>query len=247
MPDGTVSYSIWIETEVSSPEEIWAKRSTAFELADDLNRVWTYVCGQPINAARFGLVACHAPAAWTTNAEEVEKDLQAAISGLTYKEISIQTRHWTYFPELPLAKALDVRESYETASDFVRTLIELHYSALTSKRLEARLIFFAKALEIVRALLPGRKDQQKQKSLPVNITSELHESLHWLFGMANTRSDVRHIVQEVTGPTLHPRMSAQEFRSFEHDADLVIRTAVCMQLGHEPFLVKGGTPTSASA
>ncbi|MBA7704942.1 hypothetical protein ES703_113765 [subsurface metagenome] len=246
MPDGTVSYSIWIETGVSSPEEIWAKKGTAFELADDLNRIWTYVCGQPINAARLGLVAYHAPAAWTTNAEEVEKDLPAAISGLTYKEISIQTRHWTYCPELPLAKALDVRESYETASDFVRTLIELHYSALTSKRSEARLIFFAKALEIVRALLPGRKDQQKQKSLPAKITSDLHESLHWLFGMANTRSDVRHVVQRVTGPTLHPRMSAQEFRSFEHDADLVIRTAVCMQLGNEPFLVKHGTPSCVS-
>jgi len=245
LPDGTVSYSIWIETEVSSPEEICAKRSTAFELADDLNRVWIYVCGQPINVARFGLVACYAPAAWTTNAEEIEKDLQAAISGLTYKEISIQTRHWTYCPELPLAKALDVRESYETASDLVRTLIELHYLALTSEVSQARLFFFAKALEIVRELLSGRKDQQKQKWLPVNITSDLHESLHWLFGMANERSDVRHVVQrKVTPPALQPRMSAQEFRSFEHDADLVIRTVVCKKLGHEPFPVKRGTPTS---
>ena len=245
LPDGTVSYSIWIETEVSSPEEIWAKRSTAFELADDLNRVWTYVCGQPINVARFGLVACHAPAAWTTNAEEIEKDLQAAISGLTYKEISIQTRHWTYCPELPLVKALDVRESYETAPDLVRALIELHYSALTSERSEARLFFFAKALEVVRKLLPGKNDPQKQNLLPVNITSDLHESLRWLFEMANRRSDVRHVVQgKVAPPTLHPRMSPQEFRSFEHDADLVIRTTVCKALGHKPFLVERGKPTS---
>jgi len=247
LPDGTVSYSIWIETEVSSPEEIWAKRSTPFELADDLNRVWTYVCGQPINVARFGLVACHAPAAWTTNAEEIEKDLQAAISGLTYKEISIQTRHWTYCPELPLAKALDVRESYETASDLVRTLIELHYLALTSEVSQARLFFFAKALEIVRGLLNGQNNEQKQNSLPANIRSGLRKSLRWLFKIANTRADVRHVVQrKVTPPTLHPPMSAQERRSFEHDADLVIRTAVCIQLGHEPFLVERGKPTSVS-
>lgn len=244
LPDDTVSYSIWIETEVSSPEEIWAKRSKGFELAYDLNRVWTYVCGQPINVARLGLVAYHAPAAWTTNAEEVEKDLQAAISGLTYKEISIQTRHWTYCPELPLAKALDVRESYETASDFVRTLIELHYLSLTSVKSEARFFFFAKALEIVRALLPSRTNRQKQKLLPVNIASDLHKSLHWLFDMANTRSNVRHVVQKGAITTLLPQMSVQEGRSFQHDADLVIRTVVCMQLGHEPFLVIHGKPNS---
>jgi len=34
----------------------------------------------------------------------------------------------------------------------------------------------------------------------------------------------------------------QERESFEHDADLVIRTAVCKQLGQEPFMVIHGAP-----
>jgi hypothetical protein len=241
LPKGTVSYSIWIETDVSSPKEIQAKKDTGFKIADDLNRVWTYVRGQPINAARLGLVFCDAPAAWTTNIKEVEKKLDAEISGMT-GNIIIQPGHCLmYVTELPLSKALDVYESYKTAPDFIRALIELHYSALTSKRSEDRLIFFAKALEMVRGLYPGKSNQQIQDSLPVNITSNLQQSLHWLFGIANNRFDVRHVVQQKgTPPVLHPRISMQEHQSFEHDADLIIRTVICRQLGHEPFLVKYG-------
>jgi len=241
LPDNTVSYSIWIETEVSSYKEIWTKRDSAFELADDLNRVWTYVCGQPINAARLGLVICHAPTAWTTNVEEVEWNLQAG--GLTGK-VSIRTRHWAYCQELPLRKVLDILKKYKTAPDIVRELIEIHYLALTSTLPEARLYFFAKGLEIVRKLLPGKDDQEKQKSLPVDIASDLQQSLHWLFDMANNRSDTRHVIlKKVTPPKLLPRMSAQERESFEHDADLFIRTAVCMKLGQEPFVVIHEAPT----
>lgn len=241
LPKGTVSYSIWIETEVSSPEEIWAKKDIGFKIADDLNRVWTYVCGQPINAARLGLVVCDAPDAWTTNNKEVENKLHAEISGIT-GNIIFQTRYYMYVMELPLSKALDVYESYKTASDLVHALIELHYSALTSKRSEARLIFFAKALEMVHKLLPGKRNQQKQDSLPVNITSNLHKSLPWLFEMSNERVDTRHVVQRTPTPTLHKQMSVQERQSFEDDADLIIRTVVCQQLGYEPFLVKYGKP-----
>jgi hypothetical protein len=243
LPKGTVSYSVWIETEVSSPKEIWAKEDTGFKIADDLNRVWTYVCGQPINAALLGLVARDAPAAWTTNNKEVEKKLNAEISGMTCNGIIIRTRYRMYVMELPLSKVLDVYESYKTAPDFIRALIELHYSALTSNRLEDRLIFFAKALEMVRGLYPGKSDQQIQGSLPVNITSNLQQSLHWLFGIANNRFDVRHVVQQKgTPPVLHPRISMQEHQSFEHDADSIIRTVVCQQLGYEPFLVKHEKP-----
>jgi len=242
LPNGIVSYSILIETEVSSHEEIWSKQKTAFELADDLNRVWTYVCGQPINAARFGLFAYNAPPAWKTNSEEVEEFLQTASSGLKGK-LSIQTRQWIYCPELPLKKALDLRQDYKIAPDLIRTLIELHYSALISVRRESRLFLFANALEIVRALLPGRADKQKQNSLPDNIKNNLHESLHWLFYMANNRSDVRHVVKK---GTLHPRMSSKEHNSFEHDADLFIRTVVCKELGYESFLVIHGKPNSDS-
>jgi hypothetical protein len=246
LPDGSVEYSVIIETDVSTPDEIWAKQNAAYELADDLNRVWTYACGQPLNVARLGLVEMNAPPAWTTNATEVEEKLHAAISGLT-GHVSIQTRYWTYYSELPLAKALDVWESYRTASDVIRTLIELHYSALTSERSEARFFFFAKALELVQAILPGRRNEQKQTSLPTDITNELDQSLHWLFDMANHRSDVRHVVQDKMGPTIHPQMSAHESRSFEHDADLLTRTVVCMKLGHEPFTIKRGKPPTYPA
>lgn len=211
-----------------------------------MNRVWTYACGRPLNAARLCLVERNAPSGWTTNAKDVEAQFHAANGGVG-GQVSIQTRHWTYCRELPLAQALDVRETYRSTSDVIRTLIELHYSALTAVRKEARLFFFAKALEIAQAVLRGRTRQQKQGSLPPEIRDDLDQSLNWLFRMANTRCDVRHVVQERTPPTLHPRMSPQELQSFRHDADLVIRTVVCMNLGHEPFLMKEGTPQANSA
>lgn len=240
-PNGSVNYSVVIETDVSTPEEIRARRSYAYELADDLNRVWTYVCGEPLNAARLSLVEMDAPPGWITNAPKMEKELQAIISGVT-GQLSIVNRHQTYCTDLPLSKALDLLDSYRTSSHAIRTLVELHYSALISERSEARCFFYAKALEVVRAILHGRTDKQKQKSLPVDITNELHKSLHWLFDMANNRSDARHVVQDNNGPTIHPRMSAQEIRAFEHDADLVNRTVICMELGQEPFLVRHEKP-----
>jgi hypothetical protein len=201
LPDRSVQYSVVIETDVSTPEEIWAKRDAAYELADDLNRIWIYVCGEPLNAPRLGLVEMNAPPAWTTNAKEVEEELHASISRITC-DLSIQTRYHTYCPELPLAKALEVWESYRTGSDVIRTLIELHYSALTSERSQARYFFFAKALEIVQALLPGQRNEQKQNLLPADITNDLDQSLHWLFSMANNRSDVRHVFRIRTSPRL---------------------------------------------
>ena len=146
LPDGVISYSIWIETPVSCVEEIWEKRSAGYKLADVLNRVWTYACGRPINAAYLALVACDAPPAWSTNAAELEHTLRVEHAQLTAK-ISVEPRHWMSGPCLPLARALDMREAYLSASPLVTTLIKLHYLALTDEGKEPRLFLLAKALE----------------------------------------------------------------------------------------------------
>jgi hypothetical protein len=123
-------------------------------------------------------------------------------------------------------------------------LIQLHLGAMGNLGTEAALLLSAKALEICRALLPGRNDNQKQKALQLELTNELRHSLHWLFGIANQRREVRHVVLDASSALLHPRLSAEERRDFDHDSELVIRGVIAQRLGLEPAIVKQQQPSN---
>jgi len=237
---GAVLYSILIETKVCTLDDLHKRSSEAYDLAEDLKRVWTYICGEPIGVAYLQLVPVSVPDSWTTNVAEVQRQIENQVNRLR-GEIHFESRRYTYCTKLPLAAALDICEAYRNASEILRALIELHYLALTSERSEARLFFLAKGLEIARELIPGpsRDHAQKQRALPKEIQDDLHKSLHWLFETANGKVEVRHAVKPGQNPPeLHPHISPEEQRWFEHDADSVIRAIVCMQLGRDPFVIK---------
>lgn len=133
---------------------------------------------------------------------------------------------------------MDALTACRSAPPVVRSLIELHYRALSSTRLEGRLFFYTKALELVRALLPGADLRAKSGSLPASVSSELARSLAWLYDMSNNRFDVRHVVKNPRGPALHPEMTQNELRDFEHDADLVIRVVVADHLSIDFAIIR---------
>ena len=89
-------------------------------------------------------------------------------------------------------------------------------------------ILYAKALDLALDLLPGHMHSQKAAALPVNVRSELHQSLAWLGKMSNTRLETRHVA---SNGKLLPRLSHTEGADFMHDADLVIRGVVENELG----------------
>jgi hypothetical protein len=116
--------------------------------------------------------------------------------------------------------------------------IDLHYYALKDTTAEAYLFFLAKALELGRKMLPGKRNDEKQRSLANGVGANLRRPLTWLFDMANNRKEIRHVVKKSRTIDLHPGLNAEERRDYLHDADLVLRTIVCQEIGLEPILVR---------
>lgn len=92
----------------------------------------------------------------------------------------------------------------------VKALVDLHYFAHIVGDSYSIFIFLAKSLEIVRALIPGKTDVQKQKALPDDVRSRLKTSLHDIIGLANTRYEIRHIVKDKNIISLHQKMNNSE-------------------------------------
>jgi hypothetical protein len=99
---------------------------------------------------------------------------------------------------------------------------------------QSGLFLFAKALELARFMIPGRDDKARETALPLRARESLRQSLHWLYGIANRRLEIRHVVGE---NNLLPRLSRSERADFLHDADLVVRGVVERELGIQVAIV----------
>ncbi|HZQ90387.1 MAG TPA: hypothetical protein VFA60_01185 [Terriglobales bacterium] len=100
---------------------------------------------------------------------------------------------------------------------------------------------FAKRLILRRADAPGKTDTQREGALSADVRSELRQSLHWLYDIANNRLEVRHVVSKGksgSAGTLLPKLTAAERRDFLHDADLVIRGVVEREIGVPAAIVR---------
>jgi hypothetical protein len=133
-------------------------------------------------------------------------------------------------PYMPLRNALSAVRSYHTADENTRLLLELHSEALALQGSQSGLFLFAKGLELAQLMLPGRNDPARQNALPLTARESLRQSFHWLYGVANQRLEIRHVVTK-NKKNLHPRLSLSERADFLHDADLVIRGVVERELG----------------
>jgi hypothetical protein len=252
LPAEVCCYSVVLEAEVSTQEQLQARQQDVLELTRDLDRVWTYAAGSPFSATPHPtLLLNKGPERWYTNYKDVDRAIERARSLSPFViegEWSIEPRQWIQMPVWPLKRALNILEPYRSALVETYALIELHYQSLTSRNTNRRLLILAKSLDLVESLLPGPKrasDKKqlrafKQKQLPDEVTRELEHgqhTLHWLFGIANSKRETRHTVNEKAASLL-PEITTPERRSFFHDADLIIRGVVARQFGIEPLILK---------
>lgn len=226
-------YHIVIETEVTCPSEIQSKHFEIKALISEIDRSWMYACGHPLNNKVFSYMGPYVDFpdgnihGWKSNYREAEKEVN---KGRAHATFSFEKVAHSVFSYWPLKTALIARESYLSASEPIKALVDLHYFAHKVGDSYSSFFFLAKSLEIVRVLLPGKTDVQKEKELSDDVRSRLKASLHDIVGLANTRYEIRHIVKDKNNISLHDKMNNSEINAFKHDADLIIRFVVCNSL-----------------
>jgi hypothetical protein len=212
---------------VSTDDEARERHGEALKLADDLNTVWAYVAGVPLFPHQLVLAFPKSPIGWRSNFQKLEKSLPTAQSMKVMGYGFGAGGYMMPLPYWPLQDALAAVRAYRSAKDTVRVLINLHHSAMNDLGSESGLFLLAKALELARVMLPGRDDKQRQAILSIDVRNELRQSLHWLYGIANGRLEIRHVVNK---KALLPRLTPKERTDFVKDADLVIRGVIEREL-----------------
>ena len=229
-------YGLRMESQVTTKEEARHCHSEALRLASDLNAVWAYIAGVPLFPKRLVLQVVDSPNGWRTNFKKLESALPTAAR--FHGEVRISEGSYSLeLPFMPLQRALAAVQAYHVASENVRVLMGLHFEALDQPGTQSGLFLLAKALELARGMLPGRDNKQRQAALPPDVRAELRQSLHWLYGIANHRLEIRHVIDK-KNRSLLPRLSAEERKDFVHDADIVIRGVIERELGIEAALVR---------
>jgi hypothetical protein len=232
---GLGHYHLVLEREVNTPEELWHWDPIGVRLLERLDWVWAYAWGTPFRSSGFhiSLVDIAPPAGWSSNAKDLSVDLQRQTGGLIISGGGITQRHWRRVPFFPLTRAIAALTAYPGADELVRELIGIHHQAHASKE---PALLLSKGLEIVRRLLPGQSDKQKQVALDPEIAGHLRSDLHALFGAANTRRSTRHAVKP-SELALHPPFAGNEVLDFLMDADFLVNAVVCQRLGLEVIAI----------
>jgi len=232
--EGLIEYRIHLGIRVATREEVISRRYEVWRIAKELDRLWTYVTGSAINAISWKLAPVGPPEGWTSNHQEVSQKLP----GQGEPELIVgRRREWTVGPHYPLRTAVEALHAYRAATEPVRTLVELDYNAQRVWHGSGNFLFLAKGLELARAM-SGLTHQQFVADCDSELDGYLRRSAAWLFGIANTRLETRHVVQSPADLELHPRMSDDERRDYKHDASLVLRLVVSEALDI-PVVVSG--------
>ena len=232
------SYRLILHRAVNSTDDVWELHYEGVQLIDDLELVWAFATGLPLRSTGFGVSVRNItpPTGWRTNAREIDMDLQAATQEFVVEDRS-HSVHWRTGVRFPLATVTKAVLAYETTDPVTRALIRFHYEGCMSATSDGPYFLFAKALDIVRKLLPGQNDNEKEKALDAEVRRTLHHDFHWLFGIANERLETRHPIERGAPATLHPPIASEEAFAFLRDADTLIRAIVCDRLGLEMILI----------
>lgn len=226
-------YYIIIQSEVNDSKELQLKHFEIQKVCQELDRAWMYACGHPLSMKNLTFMGPYIDApdgkidGWTSNFDKVQKEINIGKPHIVFnfKQISHSTlEYW------PLEKALMIREAYLRAQEPIAALVDLHFYSHKVGDSYSSFFFLAKAMELVRSLLPGKTDKQKEKNLPDQVRQKLSTSIHHIIGLANTRLEIRHIVKDPNMGTLHDKMNNSEIVAYKHDSDLIIRAVVCKEL-----------------
>jgi hypothetical protein len=235
--EGLGSYRVVLEIDVETLEEARSRRQEGTKLCEEFEVAWLYTWASPLHS--FGwtrvLQVVRPPEGWATNFRDLELEFSPGRVIMT-----LEMQHWIYIPFLPLERAMRVRQKIAAADDVLRTLIDTHYAAHTTKGMTGAVFSLCKGLEIVKEILPGRSTR-KENSLPTDVREALRQPLHSLFGIANNYLETRHAARAKGDPlTLHPKLGGEGLLAFVQDLDLVIRAVVCTKFGEEPVVPRRG-------
>ena len=223
---GIGDYYLTIETEVNNAHELQSKHFEIKKLIQEIDCSWMYACGHPFNKRVLSFIGPYVDFpdgninGWSSNFREAERDLYKGKASITFNGDKVTYSTFSYWPP---KKALKVREAYLAASESIMALVDLHFFAHKVEDSYSSLFFLAKAMEIVRAILPGKTDEQREKDLPYEVRSKIKSSLRHIMDLANNRYEIRHIVKDKKNCTLHEKLNNTEINDYKHDADIIIR------------------------
>jgi len=230
MHPGLGDYRVVIQASVQSEQELRERYQEISAVTQQIDRAWVYACGHALSESDFAWIAPHIKMidgriqGWRTNYAATKKRFRVGRPSVKFRF----SRHdWAHYPKFPLAPAIQARDALVNASEIISSLVELHFYAHKALDDYSRLFFLAKALEVVRGLLPGTSDVEKQQSLPFSVSQKLTADLHSLYDIANNRYETRHVIRRSGFPSLHSHMTHEEIATFKKDSDLVIRSVVC--------------------
>jgi len=236
---GIGRYHVNLRRDVASRDEIWKALSESIVIAKELDVAWCYAWGKPYFAVRTTMRSMDAPDGWSGNLRDVERQIESLTSPYVVQQIGFSSRPFSILPVLPLRDVMTMFRAIRKASAVLQQLIRLHISSF--KTPEGQLFLLAKGLEFVGAFWAsgtgGDRSRRNNGILAqleaVGAQVELTRSINWLFEIANTRYDVRHVWNRESG-TVHNSMTAEECTAFVFNANLVIHAFVCTQLGVTP-------------
>lgn len=239
------NYQIIIQTEVNNSRELQSKYFDIKAIAQELDRSWIYVCGHPLIKRVHGFLGPYLDFpdgkidGWTNNYREAEKEVSGSNGHIVAFHESIFHASFQYWP---LDKALGVLKAYRGSHDNIKALVDLHFFSHKVGDSYSMLLFLSKAMELVRAMLPGKTDEEREKKLPIEFRSKIKTSLHDVIGLANNRFENRHIVKDKFNCTLHQKLDNSEINAYKYDTDLFIRYVVCQNLSI-PLITPFSLPT----
>lgn len=205
---------------------LYELQDEAFSIIDDLKLVWTYAFGGIYKSYKAN-EGINAPKDWTTNSGEILDEMHPS----QYKiETSIDTETWFVAPFRPLNRLLIAYNGYKESDNHLTYLIQFYNDARIA-HIEASLLIYAKALEILDSALKGNSKKQKTENLPESIKSDLTQDLNWLFNMANNRVNGRHAIRNKEEIRFHPEMTNDEMRDFIYNASIMIEWYITDALG----------------
>jgi hypothetical protein len=241
VPPGIGEYRITIEVPVINLDQLREANSDGAELITSFQKLWPYVCGEPLNPVGWRFDFNIVPQGWTSNSKDLEH-FYLKNSKRVVIHARVKHQSWVFLPYFPLRYAMIALQNQETLSNVFKSLMDIHFQAVNARFVDGRLFLFAKAVELVSKLIPGRTHRDKHASLPDDLKKTLTRSIDWLFQIANNRFDFRHVVKDPIGPQLHPKATRDEMSDYEKNADFLIRYYVSKQLGIPTPILHDGPP-----
>lgn len=240
--EGLGGYKLLVERQLSQGLNLNEEYSIGVELCERIEKIWPYVSAMPFGVAHFGSVLQiqTPPNNWTSNFDQIEADYHKAIKSNSWGKISARHNFWTFGDRFFVEGLVRGLEAYDNISALAVELINIHYEAYHNP--SVRPLLMSKALEIVREILPGKTDKQKELALPQELKNHKETSLGKLYELSNKRLDTRHPLTKKPSVALYNAMEGKEYQDFIEDSDCVIRAVICAELNLPYIKISKGEP-----